>query len=258
LNSLQPTLAFSARDILSRELEQYLSSTPLSMRQISKKLGITCSYLSQIKGKKKSASIEVGLKILELCQSPTNTKRKWLNKELQESGDAYHEYINELKLEESSDEKRKNATKFLCAKLEHLNIYIDIINEKAAGLSQAAILRKYGQHGLNTALQLREHHLVDYIDMRFHRSDLQIDFQRDDAFSIVNSVFEDVKVTNKDQEDKFKMKFFFKDLSPENAAKVERLYQQFEDEVMEIYKNDSCHDNPDRERVFFQLSHSKL
>ena len=91
-------------EFISEQLSDFLSSSRLSMHQIARKWNVSTPALSQIKNKKRSPSIELGLKILRESGADFQTQKEWIRKRIFENNDEVRKFEDEERQRDTSSE----------------------------------------------------------------------------------------------------------------------------------------------------------
>lgn len=245
----------NSREVIAKYLEAYLGGTKLSMSQVAKKWGVSTALLSQIKHKKKSPGLELGLRILREANASIKDRRGWLEGCYGEGPEIAQLYFDvdkqrgELRLQERLSEAIENDPVML-------DILLDISLMQEKGLSAQSIIIEYGKQGIEKAACLVRFEIIELRESRYYRviRDVPVGLNASASFGYMRGIFSSLK--ERVQKDEFRGEFHFDvtDVSLETYEEIKEMQKEFNKKVInKIKENEMARVNGGKRIVFQTL-----
>lgn len=238
---------------ISDYLETYLNGTRLSMRQVAKKWGVSPTLLSQIKNNKKSASLDLSLRILREAKASVKEREAFIKNQYEDSAEVAQLYCdvekqrNELRIQERYSELLENDTLLM-------DVLMDISFAGESGLTSQTIILEYGKLGLKKAETLLSADLVELVEGRYRKKvrDVPLGMTASASLGFMKGVFANLK--DRVQKDEFRGEFHFdlSDVSEEAYEEIKTLQKEFTKNVIKIIKENEMARVKGGRRIVFQ------
>lgn len=222
--------------LISESLERYVNGSRLSMSQIAERWGVSTALLSQIKNKKKTPSLDLGLKILRETGAPLDLRREWLTSfgKTQEVG----LIIEDEKKERVEYKLKKSLSELFECNPILLDIFLDISFMKEKGFSWSGILKSYGEYGLSLVGLLIDSSIVEKRGDRYFivKENIPHGINLESSFGIMKGTFDTLKQKVKKEEFRGEFHFDITDVSPQGYQKLKDLNIEYTKKAVAIIK----------------------
>lgn len=240
---------------LYRELNQYLTSTSLSLSQIARNLGVSKGHLSEIKNGKADPALNTGLRILKLCGLDLEERKAWAHFYNRSISDEYLEVHAEV--DEIYGQKLNEKISFrLAHDLDFLNAYTDIINKFNAGVALIELKNEYGneiEKKLDSFVHLGILAKVDTDQGKVYRAgEVSPIVSKNASFYLIRTIIEQQHINFQNGEYEGMNKFFFNDVDDQGVKELDQLMKDMMDRATDIIR---AHHRPRTEggnRYIFQ------
>lgn len=224
---------------IAESLESLVNNSRLSMSQIASRWGVSTALLSQIKNKKKSPSLELGLKILRESGATVSERKQWLafnNNRNNELG----LIIEDEKKERVEYRLKKSFSEMLENNPLLLDIFLDISLNAKIGYSWNGVLKNYGEYGLELVTALVDTGLVKKCDDRYFivQDELPHAIDLENSLGMMKSAFEILKQKAKKEEFKGEFHFDMTDVTPQGYQKLKELNIEYTKKAIAIIKEE--------------------
>lgn len=224
-------------ELVAESLELLVNNSRLSMSQIASKWGVSTGLLSQIKNKKKRPSIELGLKILRESGATLEERKSWLADRETGKNEIGH-IIKDEKKKRIEYRLRKSFSDMLENNPLMLDIFLDISLMKDKGLSWNAVLKSYGEYGLQLVTTLLDTGLVKKERDRYYivQDEVPHAIDLENSLGVMKTAFEILKLKAKKDDFRGEFHFDMTDVSPQGYKKLKDLNIEYTRKAVEIIK----------------------
>lgn len=245
---------FDSQKILSEIVNKYLEESRLSLRQISKKWGMTSSMLSQLRNQKKTVGLNLGLKILRECGADIEIQKNWLQEELKRNSSEYESFLEDLSEDRKFQSIEKEGAQFLRSDLKKINLFLDIESMGEKGLSSNGIFKYHGLNGQKWANKMSELGLVEKTGDRFYIKKMNSWFvsDKETTHQVVTKILEDQREKYVYEDDSL-INYFIGDVPEETFEEIKDLYMNFKKQVRVLIGKSDASRITDGKRIAFSM-----
>jgi transcriptional regulator with XRE-family HTH domain len=248
-----------SQKILSDIVNQHLESSRLSLRQISKRWGMTSSMLSQLRNQKKNVGLNLGLKILRECGADIEVQKSWLQEELKRNSSEYENFLEDLSENRKFQNIEKEGAKFLRSDLKKINLFLDIESMGEKGLSANGIFKYHGINGQKWARKMSELGLVEKNSERYYIKKMNSWFVSDKETThlVVTKILENQREKYVYEGDSL-VNYFIGDVPEGVYEDLKELYLDFKKQVRTMIGNSEASRIKEGKRVAVSMSLGEL
>lgn len=125
-------------------LEDFLSNSKLSLSQAAKKIGISKTYLSQIKNGIRKPSLDIALNIMKFCGAKEDQIKEYSEHCHKQQSSKYAKLVDKNETELKMKKLSEQASFKLAKDLDLLNAFEDIHCEGDKGMHKGLLIENYG------------------------------------------------------------------------------------------------------------------
>lgn len=248
-------------ETLNKELNNYLSSTKLSLSQVAQRLGVSKGHLSEIKNGKAQPALNTGLRILKMCGLETEHRKAWAHFYNSTISDEYTEVHCNWEKENSRKLTEKVST-LLAKDIELMNAYVDIVGEEDTGMELVELRLEYGR-----TIERKLQKLVDQNVLAIETTDMGKVYKaglvdpiitKNASYDLIKSVVEVQQFNFQAGEQKGVFKFHINDVDENGYKELEELLNRTMKEASEIFLKNQKRRKEGGERFAFEIMLGKL
>lgn len=240
---------------LYEELNHYLTSTPLSLSQVARNLGVSKGHLSEIKNGKTDPALNTGLRILKLCGLNPDERKAWAHFYNRSISDEYLEVHGEV--DEVYGQKLNEKASFrLAHDPDFLNAYTDIVNKFNEGVALVELRIEYGKDIEKKLDQFVHLGILTKIDTDlgkvYRAGEVSPIVSKNASFYLIRTIIEQQHINFQNGEYEGMNKFFFNDVDDQGVKELDQLMKDMMGRAADIIRD---HHSPRTEggnRYIFQ------
>ncbi|MCB9059978.1 MAG: helix-turn-helix transcriptional regulator [Halobacteriovoraceae bacterium] len=245
--------------LLNTELSRYLNSTKLSLSQIANKLEISKGHLSEIKNMKKRPGLDLGLKILKICNTPVTKRREWIENEFLGHSEEY-ELLGQT-VEEGEEKHKLNSTisERLQNNLPLLNMLIDISNSGENGISVNELKEEYGEFGIRQLDFFLNQDIICLKKHQYYGSRKRFVITKKSSYQLMQTIFSNLQEKFEcGTLEKTKFQFEIDDVHEDAFKELNVVFEDYMKKTAEIIKKHKAENTPGSCRVIVQNLYSMI
>lgn len=249
----------NGENLLNSELDRYLGQTRLSLSQIATKLEISKGHLSEIKNRKKRPGLDLGLRILRVCDTPVETRKLWVEQEFLGCSEEY-ELLGQTTKEGEVKEKLNFAvSKRLEKNLPLLNMLLDISNRGPKGITKSELKEDYGLHGIRELDFFLDQGIVTTNDGNFFGGNKRFVITKSSSYKLMQTIFDELQSRyDKGILEKTKFQFEIDDVAEDALPELNALFEDYMKKSSQIIKKYKMNNAPGSCRVIVQNLYSMI
>ncbi len=239
---------------VSDALNKYLGQTRLSMEQVARKWDVSSAMLSLVRNNKKSAGIDLGLKILREAGINPSKRKIWLEKKVYSLSDESKIVEDDLKVENKTTELMGTICEQLGQSKILLDIFLDITLSEELGLPRNALLKDYGKRGLQEVSILINAKICRFENNRFIINSINNIFSYDSrsTFEVVNNLIREQRLNFLNDEFKGKLEFDVTDITEDGYKEILKIQKEYQANIRKVLNKNQSHRRTGGVRVFSQ------